>query len=156
MTPLVQTAFVERNGTISPDGRWLMLQSEWFRHIRDLRAALSRGQQRSLAGVHHGGHAAGLGAQRPGATILCFFVGCADEGRSAQRIRVVANPADAADQGGLLHESELVGAVVQHSPDGQRFSDDREGAGEQSGSPASIVVVLNWVDELTRRLQRPK
>ena len=39
--PVVQTEFNERNGVVSPDGRWLAYESDRSLRVRDLRHAVS-------------------------------------------------------------------------------------------------------------------
>ena len=39
--PLLETPSVDRNGIVSPDGRWLAYESDSARSIRDLRPAVS-------------------------------------------------------------------------------------------------------------------
>jgi len=36
------------------------------------------------------------------------------------------------------------------APDGRRFLMIKEGGADQTAAPASLIVVLNWVDELKR------
>ena len=73
VTPLVQSPFNERNGSVSPDGRWLAYEANDSGRVRNLCAAVSGREQRSLDGVHRRRYAADLDAQRSGA-VLCLPV----------------------------------------------------------------------------------
>ena len=75
VTPLVKTAFSERNGIVSPDGRWLAYEANDSGRFEIFVRALSRSQQRPLAGVHGRRHAPTLGAQWARA-VLCLPDGC--------------------------------------------------------------------------------
>ena len=112
VTPLVQTPFIERNGIISPDGRWLAYEANDsgrfeiyvrpYPEVNGSRWAVSTAR----------GHAAGLDAKRPGAD-LCFPDWCADAGGGRARPIVVGHHADARSKGRVLHGSELVGSFVR-------------------------------------------
>ena len=69
VTPLVQTPFSERNGEVSPDGRWLAYEADDSRGFEHLRAAVSRRLERLLAGVNGRRHAAAVGAEQSRAVL---------------------------------------------------------------------------------------
>ena len=60
--PLLETPSVERNGVVSPDGRWLAYESDSAGAIRDLRPAVSQRERGAMADLDGRRHAAALGA----------------------------------------------------------------------------------------------
>ena len=159
MTPLIQTAFNERNGEISPDGRWLAYESDesgqeeiYVRPFPDVnggrwqvstgggseplwarsgRELFYRGPDGSLLGVAVAVEgSASFRAGRPAALV---------EGRYYAGVGGGAAP----------------GRTYDVSPDGQRFLMVKEGAeADQAAAPPSIVVVQNWLEELKRLVPR--
>ena len=83
--PLIQTPSTERNGVVSPDGRWLAYESDSSGQFEIYVTAISQRERGVLAGFDGGWHAAALGAERPGA-VLCGARGLA-HGRSCRRSR---------------------------------------------------------------------
>ena len=70
VSPLVRTSFAERNGILSPDGRWLAYEADDSGRFRDLRKSLPEREQRTLPRFGLGRNATAVGAQRQGA-VLC-------------------------------------------------------------------------------------
>jgi serine/threonine-protein kinase len=65
--PLLENPPVERNGVVSPDGRWLAYEElDRDGTIPGLRPAVSQRQRGAMADLDGRRHAARLGAQRPG------------------------------------------------------------------------------------------
>lgn len=146
--PLVQTRFSERNGVVSPDGRWLAYESDssgrfeiYARPFPDA----ERGQwQVSTAG-----------GTRPmwGPGQELFYVGL--EG-SLMRVPVEAAGAvwKAGTPAKLLEPRYFgtgshPGRTYDISPDGQRFLMIKQCSSEQA-VPSQIVVVQHWFEELKR------
>ena len=110
VTPLVQSPFTERNGIVSPDGRWLAYEANdsgrFEIYVRPFPDVNSGHWQVSTDRRHP----AALGAERAGA-VLCLADGCAHAGGCGARPVVGGHDADAAGEGRLLHDSELVRAA---------------------------------------------
>ena len=71
VTPLVQSPFSERNGVVSPDGRWLAYEANDSGRFEIFVRPFPDVNSGPLAGVHGRRHAAALGAQRARA-VLCL------------------------------------------------------------------------------------
>jgi hypothetical protein len=63
---------------------------------------------------------------------------------------VVGHEAVGSGEGGVFHQSTLVGRSYDVSPDGRRFLMIKEGGPGGTASPASLVVVQHWFEELKR------
>ena len=104
VTPLVQSQSIERNGMVSPDGRWLAYESnESGRFEISVRPFpdVNRGHwQVSTAG----GTAAAVGARRAGAP-LCLADWRADAGWRRTRPDMGGDAGDAGGQGRLRHDA---------------------------------------------------
>ena len=150
VVPLVRTPFAERNGEVSPDGRWLAYeandsgQSEIY--VRPFPDVTSGHWQVSTAGGTRPLWA------RNGQEL--FYL--APTG-ALTRVGVERGPTWAATAPTKLFEARYfapggnVGRTYDVSPDGQRFLMIKQGGGsEQTAAAASLVVVQNWVEELKR------
>jgi serine/threonine-protein kinase len=149
VTPLVQTPFSERNGEVSPDGRWLAYDADnsgrfevYVRPFPDVTAGLWQ--------VSTDGGARPLWA-RSGHEL--FYL---TEAGALMRVNVNGGAAWAASAPAKLFEGHY-GAAAFHSgrtydvsPDGRRFLMIKGGAGGLDAPRASMVVVLHWFDELKR------
>jgi len=151
VTPLVQTPFNERNGEVSPDGRWLAYEANnsgrfeiYVRPFPDVTGGLwpvsADGGTRPLWA--RSGHE-------------LFYL--APTG-ALMRVGVTGGASWAASAPTKLFEGRY-GAAGFHSgrtydvsPDGRGFLMIKGGAGDPKGTPASMVVVLNWFEELKRRV----
>ena len=152
--PILRTTFSETNPDISPDGRWIAYQSNEggapqifvrpFPKIDEGRWQISvAGGTRPVWG-------------RDGKEL--FFL---DLARSLLAVPVRTTPSFSADQPVKLFDSEafvgLPGRPFDPSVDSQRFLFVKEvGAGDRSAAPPSMVLLLNWVDELEARLPPPQ
>ena len=152
-TPLVQSPFAERNGIVSPDGRWLAYEANdsgrFEIYVRPFPEVNSGRWQVSTAGGTRP-----LWARERAGTVLCLADGCADAGGCRARPVVGGHDADAAGQGRLLrHDSgrRCRPHSTTSSPDGQRFLMIKEGGGsDQTAAPPQLIVVQHWVEELKR------
>jgi serine/threonine-protein kinase len=151
--PLVQTRFEERNGIVSPDGRWLAYESDasgrFEVYVRPFPNVTDGQWQVSTAG----------GSQplwtRDGNELFYF---AADGALTAVSVEArgagwsAGAPAkilEAQYFGGGLGAT-TIGRTYDVSPDGRRFLMIKEGSGDQSSAPPQIVVVQNWHEELKR------
>ena len=137
MTPLVQSPFTERNGVVSPDGRWLAYEANdsgrFEISVRPFPEVNSGHWQVSTAGGTRP-----LWARERAGAVLCLADGRAHAGGRGARPVVGGHDADAAGQGRLLHESGCSGRgrTYDISPDGQRFLMIKEGGGtDQTAAP---------------------
>ncbi len=153
--PLIQTTFAERNAEISPDGRWLAYESnesgQYQIYVRPFpKVEGGRWQVSTTGGTRplwarngrelfyldeSGGKLMAVPVQTAGAT---FSQG---------------NPGKVFDTRYYGPGSGNSGRTYDVSSDGQRFLMIKENAAfEQSSNatPASMVVVLNWFEELKR------
>jgi serine/threonine-protein kinase len=152
VTPLVQTPFSERNGEVSPDGRWLAYEANdsgrfevYVRPFPDVTKGASQ--------VSTDGGTRPLWA-RDGQEL--FYLTPTD---ALMRVGVARGPTWAATAPTKLFERHY-GAAAFHfgrtydvSPDGRRFLMIKDSAtGDPNVTPASIVVVLNWFEELKQRV----
>ena len=154
VTPLVQTPFNERNGEVSPDGRWLAYDANdsgrfeiYVRPFPDV--------TRGLWQVSTDGGTRPLWARNSQELFYLSATG------ALMRVGVARGPTWAATAPTKLFEGPY-GAPVFHSgrtydvsPDGQRFLMIKDSAADSNATPASMVVVLNWDQEL-KRLVSPR
>jgi serine/threonine-protein kinase len=149
--PLVQTSFDERNGIVSPDGRWLAYEANDSRvfeiHIRPYPDVKSGHWQVSTSG----------GTQplwaRSGKELFYF----APDG-ALMRVAVAGGPAWTAGAPTKVLEGRYVvsagGSPFRNydiAADGQRFLMVKAG-GDATGAPPQLVVVQHFDEELKRLL----
>jgi eukaryotic-like serine/threonine-protein kinase len=149
--PVLQTAQVEQNGVISPDGRWLAYDAndsgatQIF--VRPFPNANEGKAQVSTAGGSRplwSRNGRELFYQTPDDTLMSVSVGPGEKWIAGMPTKVIERPYF----GGVGNSSPRTYDV---SPDGQRFLMLKQvAAPEQSASPARIVVVQNWLEELKR------
>jgi dipeptidyl aminopeptidase/acylaminoacyl peptidase len=152
-TPLVQTPFNERNADVSPDGRWLAYQSDesgrdeiYVRPFPDVNGG--RWQ------ISSGGGAKPVWAREGGE--LFYLDG--DGFLTAARVQTA--PSFSAGNASRLLDTRYPSGVVNDrdydvSRDGKRFLMIKTvPVTDQTSppSPASIVVVVNWSEELKQRV----
>jgi hypothetical protein len=147
VTSLVQTPFSERNGDISPDGRWLAYEAndagQFNIYVRPY-PDVSRGQWQ----VTTDGGTRPLWA--PDSQEL-FYLSAA--GTALMRVGVPEGSTWASTAATKLFEGPYrpagnqAGRTYDVSRDGRRFLMIKQ---DRPDAPASIVVVQNWLEELTR------
>ena len=150
--PLVQSQmYAERNGEISPDGRWLAYQSNesgqdeiYVRPFPEVNSG--RWQVSTMGGTQP------LWA-RSGQEL--FYV--APDG-ALMRVAVERAPSWRAGTPAKLFEntyawaiSGFVGRSYDISADGRRFLAIKPAAAEQTGASSNLVVVQNWFEELKQK-----
>ncbi len=151
--PLVQTAFNELNGQISPDGRWLAYQSDesgqneiFVRPFPNVGGGLRQ--------ISTGGGSQPLWARNgqelfylaPTGTLMSVRI---EHGSTF----AVAAPTKLFEGRGRYYLGGGVnqGRTYDVSLDGQRFLMIKTSGGtDGTAAPASITVVLNWFEELKR------
>jgi serine/threonine-protein kinase len=149
--PLIQTIFSERNGDISPDGRWMAYQSnesgQYQIYVRPFPKVDDGRWQVSTAG----------GTRplwsRDGREL--FYLDDRDR-LTVVRVQVTARTFTASTPSQVLatpyYAGSAVGRTYDGSPDGQRFlmiKDDKS-MQDPDAAPPSLTVVVNWVEELKR------
>ena len=151
MTPLVQSPSIERNGIVSPDGRWLAYESnESGRFEISVRPFpdVNRGHWQ----VSTGGGTRPLWAPSGQELLYVSPTG------ALMRVGVERAPTWAATpptqlvkEGYATIPGSLSGRSYDIAPDGQRFLMIKEGGGaDQTAAPPSLVVVQHWLEELKR------
>ena len=155
VTPLVQTAFAEQNGIISPDGRWLAYEAndsgQFEVYVRPFPDVNSGHWQ-----VSTGGGTRPLCA-RNGQEL--FYVSPAG---AIMRVGVERGPSWAATTPTMLLKEGYFtvpggnpGRTYDISPDGQRFLMIKSvGGSDQAAAPISLVVIQHFDEELKRLLPR--
>jgi serine/threonine-protein kinase len=151
VTPLVQSPFAERNGVVSPDGRWLAYEANDSGRVeisvRPFPEVNSGRWQVSTAGGTRPLWA-------PSGQEL-FYV--APTG-ALMRVGVERAPSWAATTPALLIKEGYFtiaggnfGRTYDIAPDGQRFLMIKEGGGtDQTATPPQLIVVQHWIEELKR------
>ena len=150
VTPLVQTPFSERNGEVSPDGRWLAYEANdsgrFEIYVRPFPDVSSGHWQ-----VSTDGGTRPLWA-RDGHEL--FYL--APTG-ALMRVGVARGSTWAATAPTKLFEGRygapavFLGRTYDVSPDGRRFLMIKPvGSPDATDAPASFVVVQHWVEELKR------
>ncbi len=152
VTPLVQSPFAERNGIISPDGRWLAYEANdsgqleiYVRPYPDVNTGHWQ--------VSTGGGTRPLWS--PNGQEL-FFV--SPPAGALMRVGVeraaswsATTPTMIMKEGYVTTPAGNPGRNYDISPDGQRFLMIKQGAVPgQAAAPTSIIVVQNWGEELKR------
>jgi serine/threonine-protein kinase len=152
--PLVQTRFDERNGIVSPDGRWLAYESDAAGRLEVyVRPFPNTAEGQWL--VSTAGGSQPLWA-RNGAEL--FYVAL-DGTLMAVPVEVRSTAWNAGAPAKILEAryftggfgSLTLGRTYDVSPDGRRFLMIKQGdAGSQTSAPPQIIVVQNWLEELKR------
>jgi serine/threonine-protein kinase len=148
--PLVQSSFIERNGIVSPDGRWLAYEANDSGRVEI--------SVRPFPDVNSGHwQVSTAGGTRPlwarsGQEL--FYVSPTG---ALMRVGVERSASWSATTPTLLVKEgyvttpALVGRTYDVSPDGQRFLMMKEGGGtDQTVAPLQLIVVQNWTEELKR------
>jgi serine/threonine-protein kinase len=148
--PLVQTTAVEMLGGLSPDGHWLAFQSDesgqsqvWVRPFPNVDGGHWQ--------VSTSGGITPLWA-RNGKEL--FYL---DGTNAVTSVPIQTAPTFSAGAPTKLFDGRYVGSpfwrTYDVSADGQRFLMIKDNVTrDQTSTPASIIVVLNWLEELKQRL----
>jgi len=145
---LLQTAFGDRDAEISPDGRWLAYSSDesgrFEIYVRPFPKANEQRFQISTSGAGGAVWARSrseLFYQTPAGDLIAVPV---KTGTGFE----AGNPSKVID--GTQYISSRFGRMYDVSPDSQRFLMLKaEVSSTQTAASARLVVVLNWLDELT-------
>jgi serine/threonine-protein kinase len=151
VTPLLQSRFIERNGTISPDGRWLAYEANdtgtfeiYVRPYPDV--------NRSRSVVSTNGGTKPLWTKRQERQELIYV----SPTGALMRVEVLRGQSWSATKPSVVVKEGYFtnpvwwGRSYDISPDGQRFLMIREGGPEGNALPTSLVVVQHWFEELKR------
>jgi len=149
--PLLATEFSERNGEISPDGRWLAYESNAsgqyeiyvrpFPNVEDGQWPISSGGGTRPLWSRDGRE---LFYLAPGARLMAVSVETETD--------FVAGNAEEVFGGYFSGEGVSGGRTYDISPDGERFLMIKESAG---GDSAEFILVQNWFEELKRLVPTP-
>ena len=153
VTPLVRTSFAERNGIVSPDGRWLAYEANdsgqfeiFVRPYPDVSSGLAQ--------VSVAGGVRPLWA--PGGQELLFVSpsGAVMSARVGRGTSWAATAPSLLVKDGYYTSPGNPGRTYDISPDGQRLLMVKPSGGG-SAAPASLVVVQHWLEELKRLVPTP-
>ena len=152
VTPLLQTTFDEREGVISPDGRWLAYQSNSSGCSRSMFGRFPNvdgGQWRvSTAGAHgRSGRGAARSSSMSGRRCRCCGVPVEAKGATWNH----RTPMKLFER--RYYTGPNSGRSYDVSPDGQRFlmiKESRRPSGR--AAPPTLIVVQHWDEELKRLL----
>jgi eukaryotic-like serine/threonine-protein kinase len=149
VTPLVQSAFNERNGTVSPDGRWLAYEAnDSGRFEIYVRPFPEVNNGRWLVSTNGGTRP--IWARSGQELVYVSPTG------ALMGVGVARGPSWAATtptlvvKEGYFTNLNWWGRSYDVSPDGQRFLMIKEGGIDGTAAPPSIIVVQHWVEELKR------
>ena len=150
VTPLVATAFDDRNAELSPDGHWLAYESnaagQFEIYVRPFPDVDSGRWQVSRAGGIQP-------AWGPDGQELFYL----DPARSLVAVRVRGagatftrgNPEVLFEAQGYFTTGP-VGRTYDVSPDGERFLLIKTGTTDETGARPDIILIQNWFEELNR------
>jgi len=153
--PLIQTTFIETNAEISLDGHWLAYQSNEsgqeeiyvrpFPKVDEGRWQISTGGGTRPLWARSGRELFYLDA---GGLLTTVAVQTTPTFSATTPTRVLSTRYFGGFGGG---GQNVAGRTYDVSPDGQRFLMIKDvAAADQNATPAGIVVVLNWFEELKR------
>jgi eukaryotic-like serine/threonine-protein kinase len=151
VTPLVHSAFAERNGIISPDGRWLAYEANDSGrleiYVRPFPDVNSGHWQVSTAGGTRP-----LWARSGQELIYVSPTGALVRvGVERTQLWAATAPTPLVKEGYYTTSGAYPGRTYDIAPDGQRFLMIKEGGGAgQTAAPASLIVVQHWIEELRR------
>ena len=148
---LLQTRFGDRDGEISPDGRWLAYSSDESGQFEIYVRPFPKVSEQRFQISSNGGAGAVWARSRPELfyqtpagnlisvpikTGVAFFAG---------------SPSKVFD--GTQYVSSRLGRMYDVSPDGQRFLMLKpDASSKHTAASASLVVVINWFEELRARV----
>jgi len=150
--PLLDSKFAERNAELSPNGRWLAYDSndagplqvyvrpfpEVGRERRQVSNAGGSGPRWSKDGKE-------LFYLAADGALMSVQVGSGTTWNPGPPVPIVK----ASDS---YFRASIVGRTYDVSPDGKRFLRVKNPIGQAAGTPASIVVVRNWIEEVKARV----
>jgi len=150
VTAFLQTSYREATAEISPDGHWLAYQSnESNQNEIYVRPFPMRGERRWPVSV--GGGVKPLWA-RDGREL--FYL----TGTSLMSVRVQTTPVFSAATPTKVFDGQyfagIVGRTYDVSLDGKRFLMIKRASTDTTATPADMVVVLNWTEELERKFKK--
>lgn len=150
VTPLVQSQFAERNGIVSPDGRWLAYEANdsgrfevFVRPYPEVNSG--RWQVSTDGGTRPLWARTGpeLFYVAPSGAIMRLGVERAASWSAT-------TPAPLIKDGYVTSPGWTNGRAYDIAPDGHRFLVIKQGGAGQTVVPPSLIVVQNWVEELKR------
>ena len=151
VTPLLQTKFDERNGIVSPDGRWLAYESNssgtfeiYIRPFPDVGGGqweVSTVGGREPLWSRSGKELFYVSAD---GTLLRVPV------EASGAIWYAGTPTKLLDRRSNVSGGTGTGRTYDVSPDGQRFLMTKMPGTDASAAPPAIIVVQHWVEELKR------
>jgi serine/threonine-protein kinase len=151
LTPLVQSSFAERNGSISPDGRWLAYEANDSGRLEI--------SVRPFPDVNSGHwQVSTTGGTRPLWARSGQELFYASPAGALMRVGVerasswaASPPTMLINEGYFTISGGFPGRTYDISSDGQRFLMlKRGGSTDQTAVPASLIVVQHWTEELKR------
>jgi serine/threonine-protein kinase len=148
--PLVQTPFTERNGVISPDGRWLAYEADdsgqFEIYVRPY-PEVGRG----LSQVSTGGGTRPLWSRTGQELFFLSPIGALMRvGVEGGATWAAGTPNKVLNEGYFTVPGGNPGRSYDISPDGQRFLMIKMGGGLGQAAAPQIIVVQNWFEELKR------
>jgi eukaryotic-like serine/threonine-protein kinase len=152
VTPLVQTRFDERNGIISPDGRWLAYQSDSSGPIEIYVQPFPNVDGGGQRQVSTAGGTQPLWSRK---TKELFYVGANGTlmGVSVEAIGVTWNngrPTKLLEARYLTASGANGGRTYDASPDGKRFLMIKGPSTDTAATPPAVILVQHWDEELKR------
>src|SRR5262245_13516357 len=149
VTPLLQSSFDERNGVVSPDGRWLAYEANdsgrFEISVRPFPAVNDGHWQISTSGGTRPVWA------RSGRELFYVSASGAIMQVGVEHGPSLATTPKLAIKDGYITTPGNPGRSYDVAADGQRFLMVKsDGGQDQTTAPASIIIVLNWVNELKR------
>jgi eukaryotic-like serine/threonine-protein kinase len=150
VTPLLQTQFDERNGIVSPDGRWLAYESNSsgrfevfvrpFPNVGGGQWPVSRAGGTRPLWARNGKELFYVG---PGGELLGVPVEARGETWNA-------GPPTKLVERRYLVAAGTAGRTYDVSPDGRRFLMLKASGTDAGAAPPAIIVVQHWDEELKR------
>ena len=155
VTPLLHAQYNERNGEISPDGKWLAYESDEsgrfevyvrpFPNVEASRSAISRGGGQQPLWAADGRQLFYRGPDGAVVGVTVETSGTFEAGLPEILLR-----------GGYFGGGGgIFGRTYDVSTDGKRFLMIKQGSGDGAAAPVpTITVVQNWLEELNRFVPR--
>jgi serine/threonine-protein kinase len=152
VTPLVQTRFDERNGIVSPDGRWLAYQSNSSGPIEIYVQPFPNVDGGGQRQVSTAGGTQPLWSRK---TKELFYVGANGTlmGVSVEAIGATwsnGTPTKLLEARYLTAGGASGGRTYDVSPDGKRFLMIKGPATDTATTPPAVILVQHWDEELKR------